>query len=68
MTSALFLISFDISMNQTRTSPLPSKVLLASILEIMIKSFKYYSENYITLGFHRATLCLGFHRAPANHI
>ena len=55
MTSALFLISFDISMNQTRTSPLPSKVLLASILEIMI-SFKYYSENYITLGFHRATL------------
>ena len=40
---------FNISMNHTRTSALPSKVLLAIILEFMVKSFIliWNSLNYI---------------------
>ena len=46
LTSALFLTLFDISMNCTHTLALPSKVLLATILEFMVKSFILIPKLY----------------------
>ena len=57
MTSALYLTLFHISMNQTQTSPLPSKVLLTIMLKIMIKGFKLIPKLYHVSFSSRGAQC-----------